>query len=164
MIYDSSDFTSSQSGYSTDGRLFLYEFVPTVINIAGVHLERLEKVRRSYDNVKGTVFWWSHLRTFPINNQPSIIILSDWVDSHEIISLSQIKFTTANNSYGGPCGGEGGRGHYQSQELEVVTSQEMMMMRVKIPGGLQYHDNYPVYFVCAMVEVWLIWLIQQIFV
>ena len=56
IIYDSSDSTSSLSGYSSDGRLFLYEYVPTVINIAGLHLERLEKVRGSYDNVKGLFF------------------------------------------------------------------------------------------------------------
>jgi len=66
------DSTSMISGYAEDGQLFIYENTPTVINIVGLHLEEIEK----------------------------------------------IKFTTANNSFGGSCRGEGDEGHYQSHEIE----------------------------------------------
>ena len=71
--------------------------------------------------------------------------------------LFQIKFTTANGSYGGPCVGGGGAGHYQSGELRVGRDQEegagleegVAMVAVELGAGLQYHPGHALYYVCV---------------
>ena len=80
------------SGYAEDGQLFIYENTPTVINIVGLHLEEIEKV------------------CFRLIEMLSICTFD-----------FQIKFTTANNSFGGSCRGGGDEGHYQSHEIEVMN-------------------------------------------
>ena len=70
--------------------------------------------------------------------------------------LFQIKFTTANGSYGGPCVGGGGAGHYQSGELRVQQQQEgaglgegVAMVAVELGAGLQHHPGHALYYLCV---------------
>ena len=64
--------------------------------------------------------------------------------------LSTVKFTTANNSYGGSCRGANGQSHFQSGELPVETTENHPgFATVSIPGGLDYHAEDRVYFVCV---------------
>merc|ERR1719357_227025 len=64
--------------------------------------------------------------------------------------LRTVKFTTANNTYGGECKGAHGESHFQSSEFSVEYQESQPgFSRVKIPGGLEYHSNSPVYYLCV---------------
>ena len=63
--------------------------------------------------------------------------------------LSQVKFTTANNTYGGSCRGSSGDSHFQSGELSVINQENHPgFAKVLIPGGLDYHSEDRVYYLC----------------
>ena len=64
--------------------------------------------------------------------------------------LTSIKFTTANNTYGGSCRGEDGESHFQSEELAMDSSEQQQgFARVFIPGGLEYHSTDQLYYLCV---------------
>merc|ERR1719357_2104204 len=64
--------------------------------------------------------------------------------------LRTVKFTTANNTYGGECKGAHGESHFQSSEFNVEYQESQPgFSRVRIPGGLEYHSNSPVYYLCV---------------
>ena len=63
--------------------------------------------------------------------------------------VNMVKFTTANNSYGGSCRGHGGISHYQSGEIPVIVDQAHPDMgKVVIVGGLEYRPDDSDYFLC----------------
>ena len=41
--------STMKHGYSEEGRVFMFENTPTVVKLAGIHLERINKVRRITD-------------------------------------------------------------------------------------------------------------------
>ena len=64
--------------------------------------------------------------------------------------LTMVKFTTANNSFGGSCRGESGESHFQSGEIPAVSlDNQPGFAQVIIPGGLDYHAEDNVYYVCV---------------
>ena len=114
-------------GYSEDGRVFMFEKTPSVLKLSGIHLEKISKVRRFVRKVD---------KTFLIFGYPVCL---------------KIKFTTANNSYGGSCGGEGGASHYQSKELELIPDKrgELAMVTISLPQGLEHHSGQELYYICV---------------
>jgi len=71
-----------------------------------------------------------------------------------IDQLAKIKFTTANNTFGGSCRGSDGEGHFQSNEMEIEMLEELPgFARLDIPGGLEYHPHDNIFYLCAQDPV-----------
>ena len=73
------------------------------------------------------------------------------------VKCLKIKFTTANSSYGGSCGGEGGASHYQSEELELSPGQrgdmgEVAMVTISLARGLEHHQGHELYYICVQAS------------
>ena len=117
-------------GYSEKGRVFMFEKTPSVVKLSGIHLEKISKVRDLTE-----------------------LIYCITLDFGILFKCLKIKFTTANSSYGGSCGGEGGASHYQSQELELSLSQrgevELAMVTISLPLGLEHHSGQELYYICV---------------
>ena len=68
-------------------------------------------------------------------------------------NVGKVKLTTANSSYGGSCGGEGGASHYQSQEIELGPGlrgeEELAMVTISLPRGLEHHQGHELYYICV---------------
>jgi metal transporter CNNM len=65
-------------------------------------------------------------------------------------NMSKVKFTTANNTFGGECKGAHGESHFQSSEFSSELVEDRPgFSTVLIPGGLAYHANSPVYYLCV---------------
>jgi len=68
-------------------------------------------------------------------------------------NMSKVKFTTANNTYGGECKGAHGESHFQSSEFPTEYQTDRPgFAKVLIPGGLDYHADSPVYYLCVKDE------------
>jgi len=68
-------------------------------------------------------------------------------------SMSRVKFTTANNTFGGECKGAHGESHFQSGEFITEFQDDRPgFAKVFIPGGLDYHANSPLYYLCVKDE------------
>jgi metal transporter CNNM len=70
--------------------------------------------------------------------------------------ISRIKFTTANNTYGGSCG-HSSESHFQSQEMFVdLDENHPGFATVLLPGdpntGLVYHPEDHIYYICVEEE------------
>jgi len=65
----------------------------------------------------------------------------------------QVKFTTANNSYGEPC--NSAESHFQSIELEAEYQgmDHPGFATVEIVGGLDYYPNDPIYYLCVRDDI-----------
>jgi len=72
---------------------------------------------------------------------------------HNLENLTKIKFTTANNTYGGSCRGSDGESHFQSSEMEPVVGEEPGFARLDIPAGLVFHPDDQIYFLCVQDPV-----------
>lgn len=68
-------------------------------------------------------------------------------------NLSKVKFTTANNTFGGSCRGEDGESHFQSSEMELTLTGEPGLAKLVIPEGLEFHPNDQIYFLCVQHPV-----------
>ena len=67
--------------------------------------------------------------------------------------FSQIKLTTANNSYGGDCVGDRGESHYQSHEFPLQHTDTVPgRVHVLIANGLEYHSHDVTYYFCVEVQ------------
>eukprot|EP00092_Neocalanus_flemingeri_P040341 GFUD01043936.1.p1 GENE.GFUD01043936.1~~GFUD01043936.1.p1 ORF type:complete len:964 (-),score=246.05 GFUD01043936.1:104-2995(-) len=72
----------------------------------------------------------------------------------QLDQLTKIKFTTANNSFGGSCRGADGEGHFQSGEMEPEMMELLPgIARLDIPGGLEFHPNDHIYYLCVQDPV-----------
>ena len=110
----------------------MFEKTPSVVKLSGIHLEKISKVRHLTELIYCITF--------------------DFWIPYLFIYL-KIKFTTANSSYRGSCGGEGGASHYQSQELELSPSQReevaLAMVTISLPLGLEHHSGQEIYYICV---------------
>jgi len=68
---------------------------------------------------------------------------------YNLDNLTKVKFTTANNTYGGSCRGSEGEGHFQSGEMEPVISGYPGFAKLEIPAGLESHQTDEIYFLCV---------------
>jgi len=68
---------------------------------------------------------------------------------HNFSNLTKVKFTTANNTYGGSCRGEDGESHFQSDEMVPIVSEDPDFARLEILAGLESHVNDEIYFLCV---------------
>ena len=110
----------------------MFEKTPSVVKLSGIHLEKISKVRHLTELIY-------------------CITLDFWIPC--LFIYLKIKFTTANSSFGGSCGGEGGASHYQSQELELSPSQRgevaLAMVTISLPLGLEHHSGQELYYICV---------------
>ena len=66
--------------------------------------------------------------------------------------ISRIKFTTANNTYGGACG-DSSDAHFQSHEMFVALNKSHPgFASVHLSSGLVYHPDDHTYFICVEEE------------
>ena len=89
-------------------------------------------------------------------NDIGVISVTEKNDIHlHLIGLNlekmiTVKFTTANNTYGGECKGAHGESHFQSGEFTPVYQDDHLgFSKLVIPGGLDYHSNSPLYYLCV---------------
>ena len=68
---------------------------------------------------------------------------------YNLDNLTKVKFTTANNTYGGSCRGSEGEGHFQTGEMEPVMSGYPGFAKLEIPAGLEFHEKGQIYFLCV---------------
>jgi len=62
--------------------------------------------------------------------------------------VSKMKLTTANNTFGGACMGADGKGHFQSNEMNVGSTSNSNILRLEIPDGLDYYPDSQIYYLC----------------